>query len=60
MVSKIKKEFSNEETSLLIDKTISNYDDGELFVEEVVSENLLFDDMFEYTVLGYKKGSKMF
>ena len=44
MVSKIKKEFSNEETSLLIDKTISHYDDGELFVEEVVSENLLFDD----------------
>ena len=44
MVTKINKEFSEKETSLLIDKAISNYDDGELFVEEVVSENLLFDD----------------
>ena len=44
MVTKINKEFSKKETSLLIDKAISNYDDGELFVEEVVSENLLFDD----------------
>ncbi len=44
MVAKINKEFSEEETSLLIDKAVSNYDDGELFVEEVVSENLLFDD----------------
>ena len=44
MVTKINKEFSEKETSLLIDKAVSNYDDGELFVEEVVSENLLFDD----------------
>ena len=44
MITKINKEFSEKETSLLIDKAISNYDDGELFVEEVVSENLLFDD----------------
>ena len=44
MVTKIDKEFSEKETSLLIDKVISNYDDGELFVEEIVSENLLFDD----------------
>ena len=27
-----------------IDKLISNYDDGELFVEEVYSENILLDD----------------
>tara|TARA_B100000989_G_scaffold297177_1_gene282195 strand:- start:1144 stop:2547 length:1404 start_codon:yes stop_codon:yes gene_type:complete len=44
MVTKINKEFTDKEASLLIDETISNYDDGELFVEEVVSENLLFDD----------------
>ena len=41
---KIKKLWSEKKTSLLVDKTISQYDDGELFVEKTVSENLLFDD----------------
>ena len=43
-MKKIKKLWSEKKTNLLIDKTISRYDDGELFVEKTVSENLLFDD----------------
>ena len=27
-----------------IDETLSNYDDGELFIEEVFTENVTFDD----------------
>ena len=43
-MKKIKKLWSEKKTNLLVDKTISQYDDGELFVEKTVSENLLFDD----------------
>ena len=43
-MKKIEKLWSEKKTNLLIDKTISEYDDGELFVEKTVSENLLFDD----------------
>ena len=43
-MKKIKKLWSEKKTNLLVDKTISRYDDGELFVEKTVSENLLFDD----------------
>jgi TldD protein len=43
-MKKIEKLWSEKKTNLLVDKIISRYDDGELFVEKTVSENLLFDD----------------
>ena len=43
-MDEIEKFWSKEKSSLLVDKTLSAYDDGELFVEKTVSENLLFDD----------------
>ena len=30
--------------SSLVDKTVSNYDDGELFIEKMVSENFSYDN----------------
>ena len=40
----IKKNWDSKKVELKVDKLLSNYDDGELFVEEVYSENILFDD----------------
>ena len=40
----IKKNWDSKKVELKVDKLLSNYDDGELFIEEVFSENILFDD----------------
>ena len=43
-MDKIEKHWSTEKSAKLVDETLSSYDDGELFVEKTVSENLIFDD----------------
>ena len=43
-MKKIEKNWSPEKSAKLIDETLSSYDDGELFVEKTISENLIFDD----------------
>ncbi|MDC3091684.1 metalloprotease TldD [Rickettsiales bacterium] len=43
-MKKIEKNWSTEKSTKLIDETLSSYDDGELFVEKTLSENLIFDD----------------
>ena len=43
-MNKIEKHWSTEKSAKLVDETLSSYDDGELFVEKTVSENLIFDD----------------
>jgi TldD protein len=43
-MNKIEKYWSTEKSAKLVDETLSSYDDGELFVEKTVSENLIFDD----------------
>ncbi len=40
----IKKDWDESKVSKKVDKVLANYDDGELFVEEVYSENITFDD----------------
>ena len=40
----IKKKWNEQKVKSRIDELLSSYDDGELFVEEVFSENILFDD----------------
>jgi len=40
----IKKDWDESKVSKKVDKILNNYDDGELFVEEVYSENIIFDD----------------
>ena len=43
-MSKIKKNWEKKKVTEKIDKLLTGFDDGELFVEEVFSENILFDD----------------
>ena len=43
-MSKIKKNWEKKKVTEKIDKLLSSFDDGELFVEEIFSENLVFDD----------------
>ncbi len=40
----IKKNWDDNKVRANVDKLLNNYDDGELFIEEVFSENILFDD----------------
>lgn len=40
----IKKDWDESKVSKKVDNVLANYDDGELFVEEVYSENITFDD----------------
>mgnify|MGYP001296289277 CR=1 FL=1 len=43
-MKKIKKEWNEKLVTLKIDELLKDFDDGELFVEEVFSENITFDD----------------
>ena len=43
-MSVIKKNWDNKIATSKVDGLLSSFDDGELFVEEVFSENILFDD----------------
>ncbi len=43
-MKRIKKNWDDKKVELLVDEVLKKYDDGELFVEEVFSENILFDD----------------
>ena len=43
-MKRIKKNWDDKSVCLKVDKLLDKYDDGELFVEEVFSENILFDD----------------
>ena len=43
-MKQIKKNWDEKVVQSLIEKNLINYDDGELFIEEVFSENILFDD----------------
>ena len=43
-MSKIKKNWEKKKVTEKIDKLLTGFDDGELFVEEVFSENIVFDD----------------
>ena len=40
----IKKNWDDSKIASKIDDSLSNFDDGELFVEETFSENVTFDD----------------
>ncbi len=40
----IKKNWDDKIVASKIDETLSNYDDGELFIEEIFTENVTFDD----------------
>ena len=40
----IQKDWDDKKVRTSVDRLLNNYDDGELFVEEVFSENILFDD----------------
>ena len=40
----IKTNWEDKKITNEVDKLISHYDDGELFIEEVYSENILLDD----------------
>ena len=40
----IKKNWDDAKVASKIDDSLSNFDDGELFVEETFSENVTFDD----------------
>ena len=40
----IKKNWDDKVVKSCIEEHLLNYDDGELFIEEVFSENILFDD----------------
>ena len=40
----IKKNWDDTKVASKIDDSLSNFDDGELFVEETFSENVTFDD----------------
>ncbi len=43
-MSKIEKFWHDEKVLPLVNKTLTKYDDGELFLEKTISENLVFDD----------------
>ncbi|MEE2694961.1 MAG: metalloprotease TldD [Pseudomonadota bacterium] len=43
-MKRIKKNWDDKSVCLKVDKLLNKYDDGELFVEEVFSENIYFDD----------------
>jgi len=43
-MKKIKKNWDDAKIASKIDDSLSNFDDGELFVEETFSENVTFDD----------------
>ena len=43
-MKRIKKNWDEKKVKTSLDNLFSCYDDGELFVEEVFSENILFDD----------------
>jgi len=40
----IKKNWDDQTATRLVDEFLNPFDDGELFVEEVFSENIVFDD----------------
>ena len=40
----IKKDWDDTKVAHKVDDSLSNFDDGELFVEETFSENVTFDD----------------
>ena len=40
----IKTNWEDKKVTNDVDKLMSSYDDGELFIEEVYSENILLDD----------------
>ena len=41
---RIDKKWDDEKVKLKVDELLNNSDEGELFIEEVFSENILFDD----------------
>ena len=43
-MKRIQKHWDNQKVTKKIDQVLERFDDGELFVEEVFSENILFDD----------------
>ena len=43
-MKRIKKSWDENKVESHVDQLLQNFDDGELFVEEVFSENILFDD----------------
>ena len=43
-MKRIKKSWDEKKVESQVDQLLGDYDDGELFVEEVFSENILFDD----------------
>ena len=43
-MNRIKKNWSDEKVSQKIDEILQPFDDGELFAEEVFSENIVYDD----------------
>ena len=56
-MKKIKKNWDDAKIASKIDDSLSNFDDGELFVEETFSENVTFDDNKVKTqVMIMKKG----
>ena len=43
-MKRIQKNWDDQKVTKKINQVLENFDDGELFVEEVFSENILFDD----------------
>ena len=43
-MKRIKKNWDDKKIERSLEKLLCDFDDGELFVEEVFSENILFDD----------------
>ena len=43
-MNRIKKNWSDEKVSQKVDEILQPFDDGELFAEEVFSENIVYDD----------------
>ena len=43
-MKRINKKWDNKKITSQIAELLNNYDDGELFVEEVFSENISYDD----------------
>mgnify|MGYP001176066984 FL=1 len=43
-MSYIEKNWSEENIKAKVDETISNYEDGELFIEKTINENILLDE----------------
>ena len=43
-MKRIQKNWDDTKVLKQVDEALNKFDDGELFVEEVFSENILFDD----------------